>query len=468
MPIINGTPGPDTLNGTSGDDTINGLAGNDTISDGDGNDVVDGGDGDDRIIDGLGRDTLRGGSGFDTFELRDSNILIDGGINFGRVIVADLTFSVNRPTSFLRGADGQVFVSQLRGNQVVRDITSYQTFASENQSFTTYHLLDTKDDIGSDGDSDVLYYSRMSGELGYAGLGAENNLVTNRITSIRDATFGQSDTENVVVQSVGYVRILGETRFNNQMLQPDPDFIFKNTVTGAFFANFYHPSQIPFDLSYVYGSISLGVTDINLDVVTMADTDGDLVDEIIWRDSRDGTITISKVDEYYRQLSVGGSSFGALGTNWNVAGAGDFDNDGDEDILLRNDQNGQVYIYYMQNGAKSGSAAVNTFGADWIVQGVGDFNNDYIADVALKNTVTGQFYLLLMNATGSYAGSSLGIIGTDWNIVKTGDYNGDGTDDLLWRNTNSNQIYLWAMQDGHQAATGSAPYGYLTADQIIV
>jgi FG-GAP-like repeat len=122
----------------------------------------------------------------------------------------------------------------------------------------------------------------------------------------------------------------------------------------------------------------------------------------------------------------------------------------------------------MENGSVSGGINVGTFGTNWAVQGIGDFNNDGRSDIALKNTTTGQFYLLLMDAAGSYTGSNLGIIGTDWNIAKTGDYNADGTDDILWRNANTNQIYMWAMQDGHQAATGSAPYGFLTADQIIV
>jgi serralysin len=457
MADIVGTPGPDTLTGTTGNDTINGLGGNDTISDGDGVDIVDGGDGDDRIIDGPGMDTLRGGAGFDTFELSDANTLIDGGLNYGRVTInllfAGASFRSAPPSSFRRGPNGVVSVTQNAGNQTLYNITTYETIreTTVGGAYTTNHLLDVKDDIGSDGDSDLLYFSRTAGELGYGSLFAANTLVTNVIENM--------DFTNWVVQGVGYVRISGSSDFR---VQPDPDFIIKNVVTGEFFCNFY--SQRAFPDRYSFNSF--GVTDINLDVATMADTNGDLVDEIIWRDRRDGTVTISKIDSNYQQISS--SSFGALGTQWQVAGASDFDNDGDEDILLRNDQNGHVYIYYMQEGAKSGSASVNVFGANWIVQGVGDFNNDNIADIALKNTTTGQFYLLLMDAAGSYTGSNLGIIGTDWNIAKTGDYNGDGTDDLLWRNANTNQIYMWAMQDGHQAATGSEPYGFLTADQIII
>jgi RTX calcium-binding nonapeptide repeat (4 copies)/FG-GAP repeat len=455
MPSITGTQDNDNLTGTLEDDIIYGLGGDDIINDLDGNDVVDGGDGNDIFNDGAGTDTFRGGAGFDIFRLAGANTLVDGGLNFGAIEINGYgppAASGYPPSSFKRGSDGLVFVIQNQGNQTITNITRYQTLRYFNDGgiASTYHLLDTKDDMSSDGDSDLIYLSRSSGELGYGHWDNNNTFVTTAIE--------QMDFTNWVVQGVGYIVISGDSTFP---VLPDSNFIIKNELSGEFRMSAYTPSEI--DVTKYYQFVPIGITDVNLDIVTMADTNGDLIDEIVWRDRRDGTIFVNKVGNLNQQVS-----FGSLGVYWNAPEAGDFDNDGDEDILLRNDQTGQVYIYYMQDGLKSGSSAVATFGADWNIAGTGDFNDDHFTDIALRNDVTGQLYLALMDGNGGYTGSNLGNVDLDWAIKKVGDYNGDGTGDLMWRNGTTNQVYLWAMQDGHQAVTGSAPYGYLAADQVIV
>jgi FG-GAP-like repeat/RTX calcium-binding nonapeptide repeat (4 copies) len=457
MPPINGTPGPDTLNGTDGNDIINGLGGDDIINDRGGDDVVDGGDGNDTLNDGLGRDTLRGGAGFDTFNLLDANILIDGGVGFGEVVfnLRSMPPAASAPpTSFTRGANGIVTTVQEAGNQSLSNVTTFTTQrdVSLGGRFTTYHLLDTRDDMGSDGFSDILFYSSSAGTLQSGHWDANNVFVTTTISS-------RINFSSVEIQGHGYVEINGSSDI--QVL-PDPNFIVKDLATGEF----YHSTYVFRALNDRFQFTSLGVTDINLNIAAMADTNGDLVDDIVWRDSRDGTVTVSTLTANYAITST--SSLGALGLQWTVADSGDFNNDGTSDILLRNSNNGQVYIYYMQDGTKSGSASVNTFGADWTVSGTGDFNNDYITDIALRNTATGQAYLLLMDASGGYTGTNLGDISQDWSISAIGDYNGDGTDDIMWRNNTTDQLYLWAMDGGRQAATGSASYGYLTSDQVII
>ena len=64
--VIKGSGASDTFNGTSGNDTIVGRAGDDDLSGADGNDWIGGGSGHDTLAGGSGCDTLSGGSGNDS------------------------------------------------------------------------------------------------------------------------------------------------------------------------------------------------------------------------------------------------------------------------------------------------------------------------------------------------------------------------------------------------------------------
>ena len=78
-PVIQGTPGNDSLRGTANNDTMDGLAGNDTIDGAAGDDSVIGGEGHDHLIGGEGVDTLDGGFGNDLYETTSADVLIDAG-----------------------------------------------------------------------------------------------------------------------------------------------------------------------------------------------------------------------------------------------------------------------------------------------------------------------------------------------------------------------------------------------------
>jgi FG-GAP-like repeat len=276
-----------------------------------------------------------------------------------------------------------------------------------------------------------------------------------------------ADFQNGVFTKTG---VVGETFSGNWDVQVTGDFnrdgladmILKDASNGRFYIWTLGGNGTQ------TGGRDLGVIGTNWNAVASGDYNSDGVADLLWRDASNGHLYVWTLDQT-TGLS-GSASLGVLGTNWSAAGSGDFDGDGTSDVLLRDSNNGQLYVYYLQNGSYQRGGSVNVFGTSWTVAGVGDFNNDGRSDIILKNTSTGQFYNLAMNGTnaGDYNGSSLGTIGTAWNIAQTGDYNGNGTDDILWRNISTGQVYLWAMQDGHQAATGSGNVGIFGADAVIV
>ena len=70
------------------------------------------------------------------------------------------------------------------------------------------------------------------------------------------------------------------------------------------------------------------------------------------------------------------------GPNWKAVGTGDFNGDGDSDILWQN-TNGQVAIWEM-DGANiiTGATVSPNPGPNWKVVDTGDFNGDGKSDIA--------------------------------------------------------------------------------------
>jgi hypothetical protein len=142
---------------------------------------------------------------------------------------------------------------------------------------------------------------------------------------------------------------------------------------------------------------------------------------------------------------------------------GDFDHDGNADLLWRQTSTGQVWIWRM-NG--TGLAPTNPFvlvatspaGTDWQIVGTGDFDHDGNVDLLWRQSSTGQVWIWRMNGTGLASTNPFlqlptSPAGTDWQIVGTGDFDRDGNVDLLWRQTSTGQVWIWRMNGTGLAST---------------
>jgi hypothetical protein len=124
---------------------------------------------------------------------------------------------------------------------------------------------------------------------------------------------------------------------------------------------------------------------------------------------------------------------GAIGIDWKIDGANDFDGDGD--ILMHRDI-GAARTYTIERmgpGGVEAAVPIGSIGTEWFVVGTGDFNNDDDGDVLLHKDVGGTRSLLILDMQNNVvqAGLNAGAVGTDWQVDGLGDFDNDGDSDIV-------------------------------------
>ena len=158
----------------------------------------------------------------------------------------------------------------------------------------------------------------------------------------------------------------------------------------------------------------------------------------------------------------GWETIGEFDSNTQIVGLGDFNADGQTDLLLRN-TNGAVGCYFT-SGETTGWNYFQSLGDEWKLCAVGDLNGDGRDDVVLKHDA-GFAGSWLTQADGTMAWADLDTLSDGFSIVGAGDFNGDGTDDVLLKN--GNYYGAWLVHDGNAAGwMGLGDLGDVTVEQI--
>ena len=148
-------------------------------------------------------------------------------------------------------------------------------------------------------------------------------------------------------------------------------------------------------------------------VVPVGDFDGDGLTDLVARHASDGALWL------YRGNGKGGfKGYKVVGRGWQIftaiVGAGDFDSDGNVDVLARL-ANGDLRLY--PGDGAGGWKTVRTIGLGWQIfsslTAGGDFNGDGRADV-LARTTDGKLYLYPGSGSGGWRARSL--VGNGWQI----------------------------------------------------
>jgi hypothetical protein len=138
--------------------------------------------------------------------------------------------------------------------------------------------------------------------------------------------------------------------------------------------------------------------------------------------------------------------------NWVIGGAGDFNGDGEIDIVLRNQVTGQDAVWLMSGTAWASTASFqNAPVTAWRIRSVVDWNHDGWPDVILHNESTGGTVIWFMRGTAivsTYWFPTLSDLA--WDVAGSGDFNADGNVDIVLRHRTNGQVAIWQFNGSSQ------------------
>ena len=458
--ILAGGQGSDTLVGGAGNDILAGDGAFDLDSNAaptffanpnwfGGNDIIDGGLGDDTISGNGGADTLTGGSGSDIFLDTAANLSGDMITDFGagdRIVITDATlatFTYNVSGTTLTYTGGSLTLTAPISGSIVMSAA-----AGGGVQLTIQAIPDVDNDFNGDGRSDILFRQ-------------DNGAITNFLGTANGGILNNGDNVYTLVDTAWDVAGTGD--FNGDGRD---DVLFRND-NGAIFNLLGTANggvQNNGDNSYMGLSSSWTVSGVG-------DFNGDGKDDILFRDAN------GVIFNYLGTASGGftgntGNLYTDIGDEWTVAGTGDFNGDGRDDILFRNDNGAITNFLGTANGGiqNNGDNIYTVVDNAWHIAGVGDFNGDGRDDILWRND-NGAVFNFLGTANGgvvSNGDNSYTAMSNAWHVEAIGDYNGDGRDDILWRHDDGTIIdWLGTASGGYTDNSGNLFTGIALQWQVV-
>ncbi len=164
---------------------------------------------------------------------------------------------------------------------------------------------------------------------------------------------------------------------------------------------------------------------------------------------------------------------------WEMQAIGDFNQDGWSDIVWRHQVTGDNVVWYLRNNQFIQNPTAPELGQDydyffalrdqnWQIKGAADFNADGFDDLLWRNQATGENTVWFLNNTqfvdnpgtpqrGQDFDYLAPIADRNWDIATTGHFNDDRQTDIVWRHKRTGENIVWLLNGTKFAVNPAAP-----------
>lgn len=147
-------------------------------------------------------------------------------------------------------------------------------------------------------------------------------------------------------------------------------------------------------------------------------------------------------------------------SGWDIVGSGDFDRDGNVDVLWHHRSSGAFNVWLMRlrgtEFKRSFPLSMNSTGSGAVVAGTGDFDKDGNVDVLWFNPSTGSLNFWKLDHFNVKASIPVNVAGptvsTGWKLAAIDDFNRDGFADLMWHHVDGT-LAVWNLDKGRLSSS---------------
>lgn len=156
----------------------------------------------------------------------------------------------------------------------------------------------------------------------------------------------------------------------------------------------------------------------------------------------------------YRERPLGAlaeqSRFVGVSARYSILATGDFDGDGDEEILWGDDKNELAWTWkILDDGPTVDVRYVGGHTPEWSVAAIADINGDGKQDVIWRNEKQELMAYWLMDGPNVRAQKAFSV-SNHYRIVVASDFDGDGVEDIAWEDDTNSLLWVWRSRgDGN-------------------
>jgi hypothetical protein len=208
--------------------------------------------------------------------------------------------------------------------------------------------------------------------------------------------------------------------------------------------------------------------DANETVVGTADFDGDGDGDILLQNNATGVLDYLYLNGTEQVGS--GSRDGLADLSWKIAGTADFNGDGHTDLLWRHEGNGHMQVWFMNDREFLGSSDLNPLyvplitdatvpDLNWRVAGIGDFDGDGNPDILFRHEQSHRLVTWEMNGvnrvSGSFVTPDRPVEDALWDVAGVWDVDQNGIADIVFRHNLSGALVVWFMDADQDRVCGT-------------